>query len=292
MSAVRPQISIITISYNQRRYLEQALDSVLSQLQPDVEYVVFDGGSTDGSEDLIASRSDAIAYWQSCPDGGPASALQQALDRCSGEYFMYLNSDDFLLPGAITVMRAAIRAFPEIDVFYGNGMTLDERNRTWKQTFSDRWNAREYALGAVSIFQQGCAIRRDFAKRVGGFNSANTTCWDGELLFDLSLAGAKFKRLRDMIAVFRLHEESISGSGKRQSQYYSDRTRMARKIGINGYREPNVFTSVRKAFRQPEITIQKLISRFSSPQSMGSFETSPVNDKRSDESNINASQNA
>ena len=262
---VKPLISLATISYNQETYLSQAIESVTSQLTEEVEYLVFDGGSTDGSRDTIEANKNHLSYWQSCPDGGPASALQKALEKSQGEYFMYLNSDDFLLPRAISTALRAVKRYRNIDVFYGNGLTLDERNGTISKTFSDRWNLRAYACGGVSIFQQACILRRKLAMDVGGFNSDNTTCWDGELLFDMARAGAVFRKLEHDFAVFRLHEESISGSQSRQSKYYDDRLRMAKKIGIHRYAAPGLATSILKLFRQPDIAIRKLISKFDSP---------------------------
>lgn len=266
MSGRKPLISIATISFNQKKYLQQAIDSVVQQTADDTEYLMFDGGSSDGSREVIESQAESFSFWQSCVDGGPASALQQALQRSRGEYFMYLNSDDFLLPGAIDSIRDAIQRFPKIDVFYGNGLTLDERRRTVSKTFSDRWNLKDYARGAVSIFQQSCALRRESALEVGGFNTQNWTCWDGELLFDMGRNGATFARLGTTLAVFRLHQESISGSQSRQQQYYADRRRMAKKIGIKDYHEPNLRTSFRKAFRQPDILVSKLWSKVHPPR--------------------------
>jgi glycosyltransferase involved in cell wall biosynthesis len=235
------------------------MDSVLGQTDTHTEYIVMDGGSNDGSQALIESHADRLAYWQSCPDGGPAAALQHSLGRCSGDYFIYLNSDDFLLPGALDRLRRAIGQSPHIDVFYGNGLTLDERTGSLRKTYSDRWNTKAYARGGISIFQQSCALKLNAMKRVGGFNLDNSTCWDGELLFDLALSGARFKRLNEFQAVFRLHDASISGSQTRQQIYRKDCERIASKLGSVHYRGPGIIASIRKMFRQPDIVASKVI---------------------------------
>ncbi|MCA9135466.1 MAG: glycosyltransferase [Planctomycetales bacterium] len=252
------KFSFVTVSYNQRQYLSQAMQSILSQIDSDCEYIVMDGGSDDGSAELIRQYADSLAYWCSQPDNGPACALQDAVDRCRGEYLMYLNSDDYLLPGAVAKIRHAIDKNPGFDVYYGNGFTFDERSSRCFRTYSDRWNTLEYARGCISVFQQSSAFRLDRVREVGGFNTDNRTCWDGELLFDIAQAGGRFKRLNDFLAVFRLHASSISGGQSRQDEFYRDCARIAAKHGSASYTGPGKISSLRKAFRQPGITVAKI----------------------------------
>ena len=94
-----PRITLVTPSYQQAAFLEECLRSVLLQNYPNLEYIVIDGGSLDGSADIIARYADKLAYWQSQRDGGQGDAINQGFSRASGHILGWLNSDDLLLPG-------------------------------------------------------------------------------------------------------------------------------------------------------------------------------------------------
>lgn len=95
-----PRLTVITPSLNQARYLERTLRSVLDQDHPDLEYIVMDGGSTDGSVEILRRYDDRLDYWVSQPDGGQSWAINRAIERSTGDVIAYINSDDYYLPGA------------------------------------------------------------------------------------------------------------------------------------------------------------------------------------------------
>lgn len=95
-----PRLTVITPSLNQAEYLERSLRSVLDQDYPDLEHIVMDGGSTDGSVDVLRRYDDRLAHWVSEPDGGQSWAINRAIERSTGEVIAYINSDDYYLPGA------------------------------------------------------------------------------------------------------------------------------------------------------------------------------------------------
>src|SRR5687767_5199473 len=101
MSSPLPVISLVTPSLNQASFLERAIRSVIEQNYPNLEYIVMDGGSTDGSVDIIEEYSDRLAYWVSEPDGGQSAAINAGWSRSSGNVLAWLNSDDYLLPGTL-----------------------------------------------------------------------------------------------------------------------------------------------------------------------------------------------
>jgi glycosyltransferase involved in cell wall biosynthesis len=112
-----PKISIITPSYNQAQYLEQTIMSILGQGYPNLEYIVIDGGSSDGSVEIIKRYSDKLAYWHSRSDRGQADAINQGLKKATGEIFAYLNSDDKLIEGAFWKIAYLARQEPTCDLF-------------------------------------------------------------------------------------------------------------------------------------------------------------------------------
>lgn len=216
------KFSIVTISYNQARYLERAMCSVLSQEGVDLEYIVVDPGSSDGSRDLIAAYRDRIDVPILERDEGPADGLNRGFAAATGDIFGFVNADDELLPGALARIAEAFNRSPEADVVSGCGYFVDSEGRRLRPIVPSKLTPWLYVHGAVTLFQQGTFFKADWFRRVGGFRKDNATCWDGELFLDLALAGAKFKRIGSDVAVFRLHEGSITVSGRLRAAYLRD----------------------------------------------------------------------
>ena len=120
-----PRVSIVTPSYNQAAYLEQTLQSVLGQEYPDLEYIVIDGASTDGSVEIIERYAPRLAYWVSERDHGQAEAINKGLSRATGEIVAWVNSDDVYLPGAIASAVAALQANPQAGLVFSNLLAVD-----------------------------------------------------------------------------------------------------------------------------------------------------------------------
>ena len=123
------KFSVVTVSFNQRQYLEEALTSVLGQDYPSVEYIVVDPGSTDGSRELIASFHDRLASVIFEADQGAADGLNKGFERASGDIFGFLNSDDALLPGAMKTVKRAFEQNPDCDIVMGNGFIVDAQGK-------------------------------------------------------------------------------------------------------------------------------------------------------------------
>jgi glycosyltransferase involved in cell wall biosynthesis len=204
------KISLVTISFNQDRYLEQALRSVLEQDYPDLEYIVVDPGSSDGSRDIIERYRTRLAQVVFEPDQGPADGLNKGFARATGDILGYLNSDDLLLPGALAGVAAAFRAHPGADMVYGHGYVMDSEGRVLGRCRSDRYSLRRAAYGNSIIMQQASFWRREAFESIGGFNSANRLSWDGEFWMDLALAGRRLVRVNEYWACFRTHDASIT----------------------------------------------------------------------------------
>ena len=124
-----PLVSILTPSYNQGRFLEQTIQSVLSQDFPDMEYIIVDGGSTDDSVEIIKRYANRLAWWVSETDQGQTDAINKGFAHASGEIFAWLNSDDTYQPGAITQAVESLLAHPEASLVYGDANLIDEHGR-------------------------------------------------------------------------------------------------------------------------------------------------------------------
>ena len=205
------KVSIVTISFNQARFLERAICSVLEQDHDDIEYIVVDAGSTDGSREIIERYRDQIAKVIFEPDEGPADGLNKGFAQATGEIFGYINADDAYLPGAIRKAVDAFRANRSVNVVCGHGYIVNADGAVLRRFYSDRFAAWRYVHGGVAVVQQSTFFRREAYSRVGGFNAENRISWDTELLLDMCLAGCRFAVVNDFWSIFRIHDTSISG---------------------------------------------------------------------------------
>jgi glycosyltransferase involved in cell wall biosynthesis len=210
------RISVVTISFNQAPFLRECMESVLNQDHDDVEYIVVDPGSTDGSRVIVGDYGcRVIPLFE--PDVGPADGLNKGFAIATGDVFGFVNSDDRILPGALTRIARTFDSRPNVDVVTGCGYVIDAAGRRQARVISSKVTPWLFAHGAVSIFQPGTYFRRTSFERVGGFNSDNMIAWDAELFLDMALHGARFARIGDDLALFRLHGGSITGSGGQSS---------------------------------------------------------------------------
>ena len=224
------RVSIVTISYNQAEFLERAIKSVIEQDYEDIEYIVVDPGSTDGSREIIEryrSKIDKIIFE---PDDGPADGLNKGFAAAEGEIYSFINADDMLLPGAIRLVADQFALMPAVDVLSGHTWIIDENDRKLRRFYSRRFSLRRYAYGAAVLAQQSTFFRTAAYHRTFGFNVKNRIAWDGELWVDLALAGANFLRLDKMLACFRVYSDTISGSGRMQKEYDIYVNRIFQKI--------------------------------------------------------------
>lgn len=233
---MKPCFSIITISYNQAQFLEKCILSVLDQNEP-IEHIIIDGGSTDGSLDILKKYGDRIAFWISEKDTGPANALNKGLRKVSGDFVGYINSDDYLLPEAISNLKSIIQRHEGYDVYFGPGYIKDERKGTMKLIHPTKWSLGTYRTGVNIMMQQSIFISQKMFKLGLQFNETNTMQWDGELLVDLDLAGASFYLHNIPLSVFRIHTASITGGvlGENGAKNYKlDIERVNTKIDLSG----------------------------------------------------------
>ncbi len=224
------KISIVTISYNQAQFLEQAILSVINQNYHNIEYIVVDPGSTDGSRDIIEKYRSRISKVVLEKDVGAADGLNKGFSFATGDVLGFLNSDDVLLPNALARIASFFNTHPRVHVVSGCGYYTDSDGIRLRRIVPSKLTGWLYVHGGVSVFQQGTFFLAPYFRKVRGFNIENKTCWDGELFLDMALAGARFATIGDDIAHFRLHEGGITGSGRLEEEYRKDTARLFTKV--------------------------------------------------------------
>lgn len=224
------KISIVTLSYNQRAFLPKAIDSVLQQAYSDLEYIVVDPGSTDGSREIVRSYREQIAHAIFEPDSGAADGLNKGFSQASGEVLGFLNADDFLLPGALQLVGEFFQTHPKCDLAMGNGFVVDAEGRNLRHIKARNFCVRSYLYGGTRWMQQSTFFRREVFRRSPGFNVENRTCWDGELFVSMAQMGAVVDYVDADLASFRLHSASISGSKRLEGAYRGDCKRIFKQI--------------------------------------------------------------
>ena len=225
-----PRFTIVTPSYGQGTFIEEAIRSVLLQGYPNLEYVVVDAGSTDSTVDVIRKYEPWLTEWCSEPDRGAAQGLNKGFKRASGEIYGCLNADDVYLPGCFEAVARVMSTMHTAEVVYGDGYLAGTSYRRMTRHVSDRWSRRGLAYGTCILVQPATFIRRRAYEWTAGFNEDNRTCWDAELLSDAALAGASFHRISRALAVSRIHPGSITGSGRLKHESEADLRRIFEKI--------------------------------------------------------------
>lgn len=200
------RLSLVTPSFNQASFLELTIRSVLGQDYPDLEYVVMDGGSTDGSADIIRHYEDRLAYWQCKPDGGQGRAIIEGWKRCSGDYVGWLNSDDVLLAGALA--RVAEAATEKPDVIFGDELGFDEHDRIIRYTIFAHWPRWMFRYGLLSVGQPGTFVRRSLAEQVGFFDGSLVCAMEYDLEMRLHNASARLRYVPRPLAALRKHSQT------------------------------------------------------------------------------------
>jgi len=203
-----PRISVVTPSLNQADYLEHTLRSVLDQGYANLEYVVVDGGSTDGSVEILERYAERLAWWVSEPDSGHADAINKGFAHTSGEIMAWLNSDDTYLPWTFEVVAEIFSAFPDVEWITGTGSSWDRRGRLTGTT-PYRKNVHDYLFGDYAWIQQESVFwRRSLWERAGGgLNPAYRLAVDGEL-WSRFFEHARLHSVQCVIGGFRHHDSN------------------------------------------------------------------------------------
>jgi glycosyltransferase involved in cell wall biosynthesis len=199
-----PLVSIITPCYNHVRYLDETIQSVLGQDYPNLEYLIVDGGSTDGSVEVIQRYAERLAWWVSETDRGQTEAINKGFARASGDILAWLNSDDNYLPGAVAEAVAILQAHPDIGMVYGDANLIDEQGRVIGRFPARQTDYRRLRRGYVHIPQQTAFFRADLWRKVGPLDPTFYFAMDYDLWVRLAKQAPLHYQPR-LWANFRLH---------------------------------------------------------------------------------------
>ncbi len=205
------KISVVIPSYNQAAYLPATLASVCAQTHPDLEVLVFDGGSTDGSVDVLrqwtAEAGGRPIRWVSQPDGGQSDAINQGLRQSTGDVLAYLNSDDIYYPGALAAVAAHFASRPDCLALYGRAQHLHADGSVMEEYPTGPWDY-DRLLATCYLCQPAVFWRRETMERFGVFDDGLRYAMDYEYWLRLGRA-VPFHYLDDyVLAGSRLHEET------------------------------------------------------------------------------------
>ncbi len=204
-----PLVSIVTPSYNQARFLEETICSVLDQDYPRLEYIIVDGGSTDGSVEIIQRYAHRLAWWVSEPDRGQADAINKGFAHARGEIFAWLNSDDTYLPGAIAEAVAFLQNHPEVGMVYGDANLVDEKGQVIGRFPARQTDYRRLRRGFVHIPQQAAFFRARLWRLVAPLDVLLYFAMDYDLWVRMASISLLWYHPR-LWANFRLHGQAKS----------------------------------------------------------------------------------
>ena len=220
----KPRITVVTPSFNQAAFLEETLRSVHEQGYPNLEHIVVDGGSTDGSVDLIRQFEPKLAYWVSEPDRGQCHAINKGMTRATGEIACWLNSDDTLEPGSLYAVAEHFLQNPDWGALVGGSRCVDERGRTidlrTRQVVTGdpeaeaiRWCCREKGSECLTCWsrdwfsQPSTFWRRRVWEQVGGLDETLNYSMDYELWRRMAKV-TEIHPVQDVLATYRFHSEA------------------------------------------------------------------------------------
>lgn len=211
MDNKRPLLSVVIANFNYARYLPEAIESLVSQDGfEECELIVIDGGSTDGSVDIIKKYLRKIAYWVSEPDKGQSEAFNKGFARSRGKYLTWLNADDILLPGALRKVLNAFKRHPKTEWFTGNFCRYTEDGKIIEVGWGPHWHPwfLQYKDSPLVIFGPTTFFSRSIYEQVGRIDESLHYIMDIDLWRRFMAAGIKQRRINCFCWGFRMHLSS------------------------------------------------------------------------------------
>ena len=246
-----PRVSIVTPSYNQGQFIEETIRSVLLQGYPNLEYIIVDGGSTDGSVEVIRKYEPWLAHWVSEPDDGQAAAINKGWQRATGDIVAWLNSDDLYEPGAVCTAASSLQDHPEVAMIYGKYLRIDQRGNPLpmdhaKPRIPPQIDMRHWLTSwECPIAQPSVFVRREILERVGMLDPALHFAMDMDLWVRIALV-ADLGYIPIVLSRARIHP--AAKSGRLYTVQAQDVLSIANKVAASDDL-PREFVPIRKQIR-------------------------------------------
>ena len=221
----RSMVTIAIPSLNQGQFLNTALESIFSQDLP-VEVVVLDGGSIDGSVEVIRKWEKKLLFWRSAPDGGQSAAINEGIQRGASPFVCWLNADNSLLPGGLKALLEALRQSPECPAAYGKCWTINEKGERILPFLTvpfSPWLLSNYCF----IAQPATLVRRSAWEAVGGLDESLHMALDYDLWWRLYRYGGAFRYTHRFVALTRMHHETKTT--RRRAEHYLEAMQVVRR---------------------------------------------------------------
>lgn len=249
-----PLISIVMVTFNCDRFLRQAMESVLNQSYSNVEVIVVDGGSTDGTLEIVQSFGDAVSYWQSEPDKGIYDAMNKGIDLATGDWIGFKNADDWYCDGSFQQLVTSINANPQVDFWYGNSFSVVQEEPLEVSPF---FTDHKTLGGNPGIDHRSCFIRMELHRKIK-FDIRYRLAADFDVFWRMKKAGAVFAHLNSFISFKRyggasdgteVLKESFAINRKYAGFFYAYSSRVRSWLGFVVWKSGN---AVLKMFMSKE----------------------------------------
>ncbi len=203
-----PKITIITPSFNQGQFLESTIKSVLDQNYPNLEFIIMDGGSEDNSVDVIRCYANRLTHWESRPDNGQTHAINKGLALATGDIVNWLNSDDLLMPGALTTLARAWNNRPDADILFGDYSAVDAKGNLIYSRKVAPYHPKALVWGRQLSSQPAVFFSKKLTDRLGHLDESLTFCMDTEFWIRAALNHASFVQIRSPLGITRVHGDA------------------------------------------------------------------------------------
>lgn len=202
-----PRICVVTPSYNQVEFLERTILSVLNQNYENLEYMVIDGGSTDGSVEIIRKYEKYLTYWQSQTDNGQADAINIGFRASTADVIAWQNSDDVYLPGALEMVGSWFAQNENVDVLFGNAYIIDGEDNILQEMRYHPFSVRHLIYYGWNLTNQAAFWKTTIFKKVG-FLLNYPVAFDWEWFLRLGLAKFRFRFMHEFLGAYRMQQDS------------------------------------------------------------------------------------
>lgn len=240
-----PLLSIVIANYNYGRFLEEAIQSVLSQSCQDFELIIVDGGSTDNSVEIIKKYTDKIAWWCSEKDGGQSAAFNKGFAHARGRFLTWLNADDVMLPGTIYRVADEVKRYPECEWFIGGTIWCDANLFVLRMFVPHEFSTMRLKARQLSAGGPSSIFSRKLFVLVGGFDETLHFMMDTDLWYKFANSGVRYRRIKHYFWVYRMHELSKMAGRvvspddemvkRRASQILNESATLKSRVGAPSY---------------------------------------------------------